>query len=352
MPQRSVPDLETRVQTICLVALASIAVAAALFWLSPVMIPFVLSVMIALGLGVVVEFLERRLRVPRPLALPVTLVVGLLLLAGIGSVIFASVQQLSGNAGVYAQQLHSVLTDLTALLPEHLRSLTAGGRHLADVPVAAVGGILARTTNAILGLFSKSLLVLVFVVFLVVGGAGAGRPEGTWGEIQARVQTYLVRKVVLSAVTGGLVGLTLWLLGIPLAMVFGLLAFLLNFIPGIGSVVATLLPLPVVLVTPTISPLVAVLAIAIPAGIQAVIGNVIEPNVVGHPLDLHPVTVLLGLIIWGMLWGVIGMFLATPLMAVMKIFLDKFEGSRPVAELLAGRIGGPRAMPGERRSET
>lgn len=341
MPERPVPDLETRVQTICLAALASVAVAAALTWLSPVMIPFVLSVMIALGLGAVVDLLVRRLHVPRRLALPVTVVVGVLFLAGIGAVVFASVQQLSGNADVYANQLHSMLVELTGILPEQLRSLTAsGGKHLTDVPVAAVGSLLARTTNAILGLFSKSLLVLVFVVFLVASGAGSGRADGTWGDIQRSVQSYLLRKFVLSAVTGTLVGAVLWLLGVPLALVFGLLAFLLNFIPSIGSVVATLLPLPVVLVTPGISPLVAALAIAIPAGIQAVIGNLVEPTVVGEPLDLHPVSVLLGLIVWGMLWGVIGMFLATPIMAVVKILLEKFEGSRPVAELLGGRIGG------------
>lgn len=351
MPQRSVPDLETRVQTVSLVALASIAVAAALYWLSPVMIPFILSVMIALGLGMVVEFLVGRLHVPRALALPGTVAVGVLFLAGIGAVVFASVQQLAGNATDYANQLHSLLLRLTGILPSHLRTLTdTSGKHLADVPVAAVGSFLARTTNAILGLFSKSLLVLVFVIFLVASGAGSGRATGTWGDIQARVQAYLLRKFVLSAVTGTLVGAVLWLLAVPLALVFGLMAFLLNFIPTIGSVIATLLPLPVVLVTPGISPLVATLAILIPAGLQGVIGNLVEPKVVGEPLDLHPVTVLLGLIVWGMLWGVIGMFLATPIMAVMKILLEKFEGSRPVAELLGGRISSASGQGPERRS--
>jgi AI-2 transport protein TqsA len=341
LPQRSVPDLETRVQTICLVALASFAVAGALYWLSPVMIPFILSVIIALGLGMVVDFLVRRLHVPRGLALPVTVVVGILFLAAIGAVVFASVQQLAGNADDYANQLHSVLLRLMGILPDHLRALTAAG-----------GRRLARTTNAILGLFSKSLLVLVFVLFLVASGAGSGRAEGTWGDIQLQVQSYLLRKFVLSAVTGILVGAVLWLLAVPLALVFGLMAFLLNFIPSIGSVIATLLPLPVVLMTPGISPLVATLAIAIPAGIQATIGNLVEPTVVGEPLDLHPVTVLLGLIVWGMLWGVIGMFLATPIMAVMKILLEKFEGARPVAELLGGRIGGASGRGPEGRSRT
>ena len=59
----------------------------------------------------------------------------------------------------------------------------------------------------------------------------------------------------------------------------------------------------------------------------------------GEQLDLHPVTVLLGLMIWGMLWGIVGMLLATPIMAVIRIILNRFEGSRPVAEVMAGRVG-------------
>ena len=135
-------------------------------------------------------------------------------------------------------------------------------------------------------------------------------------------------------------GLTLLILDVPLAMVFGLLAFLLNFIPNIGSAIATLLPLPVVLVDPQVSALSAILALAIPGAIQGVMGNVVEPRMMGDSLDLHPVAILMSLIFWGMLWGVIGMLLATPITAVLKIFLERFDGSRPLAELMAGRLNG------------
>ena len=79
------------------------------------------------------------------------------------------------------------------------------------------------------------------------------------------------------------------------------------------------------------------LAIAVPAAIQAVMGNLVEPRMMGDSLDLHPVTILMSLIFWGMLWGVVGMLLATPITAVLKIFLERFEGTRPLANLLAGR---------------
>ncbi len=68
------------------------------------------------------------------------------------------------------------------------------------------------------------------------------------------------------------------------------------------------------------------------------IGNVIEPKVMGEGLDLHPITVLLGLIFWGLVWGIVGMLLATPITAVLRIVLARIDATRPVAELLAGRL--------------
>ena len=330
---------EVRVQTVSLVILAVIAGAGALHWLRPVMIPFVLALFIALGLGMMADVLVARARVPRGLALPVTVVGGLLAMAGLGALISASLGQLADNAGVYGDQLTKLIEQTIAWLPGPLREIAEAQNlaALADIPVSSITGLLGRTTGAIANLLSQSLLVFIFVIFLVLGGAEAAVSEGTWGEIQARVQSYLLSKIVVSGVTGVLVGLTLLILDVPLAMVFGLLAFLLNFIPNIGSAIATLLPLPVVLVDPEISALVAVLALAIPGAIQTVMGNVIEPRMMGDSLDLHPVAILMSLIFWGMLWGVVGMLLATPITAVLKIFLERFEGSRPLAELMAGR---------------
>jgi AI-2 transport protein TqsA len=121
-------------------------------------------------------------------------------------------------------------------------------------------------------------------------------------------------------------------------MVFGLFAFLLNFIPSVGSLIATLLPLPVVLMNPEISPTIGVLAIVLPGLVQLAIGNVISPKVMGDSLELHPVTILLALMIWGTLWGLVGMLLATPITAVLKMLLERMELTRPLARLMAGHV--------------
>jgi AI-2 transport protein TqsA len=178
----------------------------------------------------------------------------------------------------------------------------------------------------------------VFVAFLLIGGNWSRTTTGIWGEIMARVRRYIVATAGLSAATGALVGLTLTLLGVPLAMAFGLFAFLLNFIPSIGSVIAVLLPLPVVLMSPDISGTTALLAIAIPSVIQFGIGNGLAPKILGDLLDLHPVVILLALMFWGTLWGVIGMLLATPITASLKILFARLDSTRMLSEIMAGRL--------------
>ncbi len=329
--------LEQRVQTVCLLVLATISGAAALYWLRPALLPFVLALFVAFGLQPVVEIQVRRLHLPRGLAIAATGVLGLLMLWMVGGLLTTSIGQLAANAGSYQAQISAMIAQLGDALDKigiELPDQIAG----AGISGKAVGEVLLGTTNAILELLSQSLLVTIFVIYLLIGGSSRAA-SGVWREIELRVQRYLLTKAALSAATGVLVGLTLTLLGVDLALAFGLFAFLLNFIPSIGSVIATLLPLPVVLVSPEVSATTAVLAIAIPGGIQFLLGSVLEPKIMGDSLDLHPIAILIALIFWGMLWGVIGMLLAAPITAVMKILFERLEVTRPLARLLSGRLG-------------
>ncbi len=336
---------DRRIQTICLLILSAVALGGALYWLRPVMIPFVLAIFFALALSPLVDAQMRWLRLPRPLAVLGTLVLGLLLFSLLAVLVSASVRQLAANAAGYQAKVTQLLIALTELFPLERFGMRPEAvlAPLSEIPVGAVGGLLRGTTNAILDTLSQSLLVLIFVIYLLVGGAGGSPASRTWREIENRIQRFLVTKAVVSAATGFLVGVVLSMLGIDLALVFGLFAFLLNFIPSLGSVIATLLPLPVVIASPDVSVTVAVLAITIPGAIQLTIGNLIEPRVMGESLDLHPIVILMALIFWGMLWGIVGMLLATPITAVLKILFEKLDYTRPLATLLAGRLDGIRS---------
>lgn len=345
--------MTSRVQTVCLVLLTAIAVAGALYWLRPLMIPFVLAVFIALILSSIVDFVMRRLKLPRSLALGVTAILAVLAFNLVALVISSSLGQLSANSAAYQAQLGEMLGRVTAWLPEPLsgRLPEADFANLSQLAVGTIGSALLGTTNAIVGILSQSILVLIFVIFLMIGGGDRSKQaSGVWRTAEARVKRYLVTKAVISGATGLLVGLTLSLLDIDLALMFGLFAFLLNFIPSVGSLIATLLPLPVVLVSPDVSATTAVLAIAIPGGIQIVIGNIIDPKIMGESLDLHPIVILLSLIFWGMLWGILGTLMAVPITAVAKILLERSAGSRAIAEVMAGRLDSLRSPDGSRNA--
>ena len=155
---------------------------------------------------------------------------------------------------------------------------------------------------------------------------------------------------MISAITGVLVWVTLTIIGLKLAGVFGILAFLLNFIPSIGSIIVTFLPVPIAVVQFQSSPWLIVLVVAIPGAIQNLLGNIIEPKLQGEGLNLHPVTILLALSFWGLLWGIVGMFLAAPITAAIRIVLMQFDMLRPIAKLMAGDLTEP--PPSARPSET
>ncbi len=113
--------------------------------------------------------------------------------------------------------------------------------------------------------------------------------------------------------------------------------FFLTFIPVFGAVIAVILPIPVAFIQYT-SPLPIILIIALPSIFKIIIGDFIEPKVIGSALKLHPVTIVLSLIFWGILWGVVGVFLAAPITAIIKISFEKFETTLPFARLLEGNI--------------
>jgi len=209
---------------------------------------------------------------------------------------------------------------------------------LIRVPTNTLRKVLTDIASSIMGIIQNGLLVVIFMIFMLAGTGSFKASEGSlWWEVESRVKRYLLTIIVTSGVTGVLVGLTLWALKVNFYWMFGFLAFLLNFIPNIGSVIATILPLPVALIDPELGMISKILVLVIPGTIQFVIGNIIQPKMMGESLELHPIVVLLSLIFFGMIWGIIGMFLAVPITAVVKIFLQRFGYTRAIADLISGK---------------
>lgn len=330
---------QSRLVTGSLVILAATAIATALAYTRVVMVPFVLAIMFTYLLAPLVDALQDRLRFPRAIAVAFAILIGIALLTLLGLLITVSTAGLLESADIYRERL--------AILAERVQATAAGwGIPLDQQPLfdtlrrLPVGRLVQQAAGTVLGLVTNGILVLIFLVYLL----GTRRPpalrSGIYRDMDRAIQRYLVTKVSTSALTGALVGLILSLFGLDLALVFGIVAFFLNFIPSIGSIVATLLPIPVAIIQyETAWPVIGV--VLLPALVQVTVGNGLEPILMGRRLDLHPVTILLALLFWGLIWGVVGMLLAAPMTAVLRIVLSQFETTRPVADLLAGRLPGP-----------
>jgi len=322
--------------TTSLVILAGVALGLVLWLMRPVLVPLVLAVLLSYLLMPLVDLLQVRLRLPRLLAVSAALALAAFALGAAVMLVSSSVQGLAARAPEYQAKI--VQLGHRALEWAAARGIPVDAGvvqdRLRELPVAE---LLVGTLNSLLSSFSTFLLVLLFVIYLLAGRTPRPRRAGLLNEMELRIRKFIAVKVLISFLTGLLTWIALYALGLELAVVFGLLAFLLNFIPSAGSVVALLLPLPVALMQFDGGARL-LMVLLVPGVVQVALGNVLEPKMLGESLNLHPITVLLSLIFWGMLWGMAGMILATPITAVLAIVLDRLEPTRPVARLLAGRL--------------
>jgi AI-2 transport protein TqsA len=329
---------DRRVQTVCLLILTLIACGVALWLLRPVLVPFVLAIFFAECLAPVIDWQIRTLRFPRWLAVSVASVLGLSLLTGVGFLIGASVARMHQNLPAYQASLNTFTSRILSSRPAHWLGAgpnTAAAALPQDQTISFITLVLGETTNIV----SHGATVLILLAFLLFGRRQASADNsGIIWRIEERVQRYILVTVGISTLTGVLVGSTLSILGVQFAALFGFLAFLLNFIPNLGGIITTLLPLPIIWLSPDLSISVKVLALAIPGGIQVLVGSFIQPKTLGSSLDLHPVVLLLALLFFTMIWGVPGAFLATPLTAVIKIVFEKIPATSALAAVLAGDL--------------
>jgi AI-2 transport protein TqsA len=330
-------DEDTWLTTGSLVVLAAVALAVVLMYTRVVMIPFVLAVFIIALVSPVLDLQVIRLKFPRPVAVVVTLLIVAVIIALLCLLIAQAVQTIIDTARPYADSFVSLAKQVFPKLNEWGIELDQK-KILSDL-ANRIPALVTNTLGSVFGFASTVFFVLIFVMFLLAGRNPHVVRSGVYADIDRKVRRYIATKAVVSTVTGLLVWAALAAIRLELAGVFGIFAFLLNFIPSVGSVISTLLPIPIA-VAQFQSPLPIVYVIVVPGTIQMLIGNVLEPKFMGEGLNLHPVIILLALSFWGLLWGIAGMFLAVPMTAIVRIILVQFDTLKPLGNLLAGELPG------------
>ena len=350
MPQENGQSTATRV---LLSAAAFVVVIAGMRAAQGIIVPFLLAVFIAIIAAPGLNWLQRR-RVPRVVAL-LLVVVGILTVGvALTALLGTSLEGFSNALPAYQQRIEGEVLGFVNWLTA--RGVAISDRTLLNYldPGSAmrlVSGLLRGLGNAL----TNAFLILLTVVFILLEAStfaaklrdASGEPEQSLEEsstVLDNIKRYMTIKTLTSALTGVTIAAGLLIEGVDFAVLWGFFAFLLNFIPNVGSFIAAV---PAVLVAALQLGYGAALVTAgLYLAVNVVVGSILEPRWMGNQLGVSPLVVFLSLVFWGWVFGPVGMFLSVPLTMVVRIVFENTDDLRWVAQLIAAkplppRIGDP-----------
>lgn len=314
-----------------------------------ILVPMLLAIFFALITIRPMLWLQSH-KVPSALAAISVVLALMMFLTIIGSILGSSIAEFTASIPSYQAQLDSIVQGLLDFV----------GRFVDDeMSVASIGELInpgramsmaATLLNAIRGMLTNTFLILFTMVFILLEVssmetkvvAAFGRSVESFeraGLFLKNLGRYLGIKTIMSMVTGLTVGVMTWMIGLDFPLLWGMLAFILNYIPTIGSIIAaipaTLLAL--IQLGPAAASSTAIGFLAI----NTVFGNIVEPRVMGYGVGISPLVVFVGLIFWGWVFGPVGMLLSVPLTMAVKLALESSENTQWIAIMIgSGRDAG------------
>jgi len=322
--------------------------------LGPILKPFLIAVFFCILISPVERWLTR-IKIPRVVAYLLIFAVAITAGVFMGKLISLNVRAFSNELPVYEETIKAqverlderiqnmeILRELDITEEFNLRELVRTGYFSAD----RLKRIAGKSIGSFFTLIANFLVVFLLMIFIlleadhfparVVYAYGEARSERILGvarTIVGDVMKYLTIKTLIAVVTGVVFTGLLGACGVEFFVLWGVLAFVLHFIPYIGSYLAVLLPVGMIFVQFT--PEAAALMLGILVIIQILLGSYVEPRVMGRELKLSPLFIVLALAFWGWVCGIVGVFLAVPITATIKIVMENFSGTRGIARLMS-----------------
>ena len=332
-----------------LLATASfVIVAAGLQAAQAVIVPFLLSLTIALIFMPMVGWMVKH-RIPHSLAIFLVIVVIVIVGLLFGAIVGASMNSFLEDLPEYQQRLQ-------VLFDGALASMSKWGVQFSASQIREFfdpGSLFKYAANALTSLgniMTNAFLILLTVLFILGEGlvfsnkmhcalGVSNKAISAIERIADSINHYMALKAVMSLITGVIIMIWLIILGVDYPVLWGTMAFMLNFIPNFGSIIAAI---PAVLLA--LVQLGSASALLTAAGYlvtNILIGNLLEPRVMGRGLNLSALVVFLSLVFWGYILGPVGMLLSVPLTMMVKIALESFEDTRWAAVMLGAGVNLP-----------
>jgi predicted PurR-regulated permease PerM len=344
-----------RLVSVAIVGIFLILLTGALFYARDFVLPVILALLVTLTFMPAVRYLSRRGLPPALSAVLLVIAIGAVT-AG-GAVVLADpVSEMIEKAPEFAASLQQRIGGLEGPLgrlvdaSEQLRGLaeSAGGGEQAQKVVIAEPGIVAILAETLSGIGATLAATLILAVFLLSSGDlflqkivralptlhDKKRSLRIVRDVEAEVSRYLVTITAINIGFGIAVGLAMWVIGMPNPLLWGIAAALLNYIPYVGTLAGVVLTGAVGLVVfPTLGG--ALIAPAAYIVINLIENTAVTPVVLGRRLELNAVAILVALAFAGWMWGIVGAVIAVPLLVVVKVFCDHFEGLATFGDFLS-----------------
>lgn len=317
--------------------------------LSSILIPFVLAVFIAFAFEPFYSWMRKK-KLPSFLAIIIILLIIILIANIAGVFIVASANSFANNLKQYEDKFIELINSVIISLKLNAEEADKFYESLKISNLLKQGAITDFITGILTGfagIFGNFVLILFYVIFilsefssiqkrviLALSTENADKVSDILNRIFRDVRTYITRKIILSLVLGVLSGTVLFIFGVDFYFLWGFLIFLMHFIPSIGALIAIAFPCITMFLqfdnifTPILVTIILIL-------LQNIIGNILEPQIMGKYLNLSPLLLLLSLFIGGYIWGIIGMILSVPIVSIIKIIIMNFESTRSIAILMS-----------------
>lgn len=355
-PDSSSGDSGARLIRVSLLGIFIVASVSALYFARDFFMPVVLAFLLALTLTPVVRLLRRH-GIPAALSATLLVVLSGASIGFIGYVMSGPVVQLVADAPKIGRELTLRLSQISRPL-EQLKQVSEQVEQIADQTnepgtqkvVLAQPGIVSRAAGNLVSAGTTIAITFVLSLFLLASGtlfyekiiqsftrlSDKKRALRLVYDVENEISRYLFTVAIINTGVGVAVGLGLWALGLPNALVFGVIAGLLNFLPYIGALLTALVVAAISLVTFD-SFAFALLAPGYVVLVNTIEGQFITPLVVGRRLEINAVAIFIAVAFWSWLWGVIGALIAVPLLVIIKVFCDNFEGLHNVGNFLSAQ---------------
>jgi predicted PurR-regulated permease PerM len=333
-----------------LVYISGLIIIYLLFLLKTLLIPFVLALFVTLLLHPVLLWLIKK-KVPFIASVTLIMISVMAVIFGVGVIIFKSVESIYSQKDFLLTQIDIRYLELISMINRTFETSIPNEGIISVINPDQIGEYLLHQSGYLASSFGNfSGMAVLWIIYLGILMSGIIRYESyfkyleshqekprllmAFNQVKNSIIVYMRVKFVMSLLTGIGTGLVSWMFGLEFAFFFGFMAFVLNFIPTVGSIAGVVLPSIMGFIQIDSLGIVALLIVVLFL-VQTLFGNILEPVYMGNSVSINTIVIIMGLLFWGSIWGIPGMFIAVPLMVLTKVILSRIEGAETLVKLLS-----------------